>query len=119
MTLDGKYAVPTVAFHTHAFNAVTKSVVRVAGMPSLQQVYVPHPVQGKTPEQMRAFGLKHTARDLAQQHQVHRPIRQWGVRDIAQHIVEVVQLLLFGQRPPERDHPGGIVDAMHELGLAG
>ena len=55
MTLDGKYAVPTVAFHTHAFNAVTKSVVRVAGMPSLQQVYVPHPVQGKTPEQMRAY----------------------------------------------------------------
>ncbi len=55
MSVDGTYGVPAVAFHTHAFHAVTKSVVRVAGMPELRQVYVPHPVQGKTPAQMRAY----------------------------------------------------------------
>ncbi len=54
MSIDLKYQVPTVAIHTQVFKAVTQSVVRVNGAPRMRQVYVPHPVMGKTAEQMRA-----------------------------------------------------------------
>jgi hypothetical protein len=55
MTLERDYRVPTVAFHTTPFVAVAKSVARVSGMPHLSQVFVPQPVMGKTPEQLRAY----------------------------------------------------------------
>ncbi|HTE84322.1 MAG TPA: UGSC family (seleno)protein [Dehalococcoidia bacterium] len=55
MSIDAKYRVPTVALHTQMFLAVTKSVVRVNGMPLMRQVYIPHPIMGKTPAQMRAY----------------------------------------------------------------
>jgi hypothetical protein len=55
MSIDAKYGVPTVALHTQMFLAVTKSVVRVNGMPLMRQIYVPHPVMGKTPAEMRAY----------------------------------------------------------------
>ena len=55
MSIDLKYQVPTVCVHTSMFNAVTKSVVRVNGAPSMRQVYIPHPVMGKTPAELRAY----------------------------------------------------------------
>ena len=55
MSIDGKYAVPTVAVHTDIFYPVTQSVVRMNGMPRMRQVYVPQPIMGKTPEQLRAY----------------------------------------------------------------
>lgn len=55
MSIDAKYRVPTVAIHTQMFAAVTRSVVRVNGMPRMRQVYVPHPVMGKSPQQLRAY----------------------------------------------------------------
>jgi hypothetical protein len=55
MSIDAKYGVPTVALHTQKFLAVTKSVVRVNGMPGMRQVYLPHPVMGKTAAEMRAY----------------------------------------------------------------
>jgi hypothetical protein len=54
MSIDGKYGVPTVAVHTDIFYPVTQSVVRMAGMPRMRQVYVAQPIMGKTPQQLRA-----------------------------------------------------------------
>ena len=55
MSIDGKYAVPTVAVHTDIFFPVTQSVVRMNGMPRMRQVYVPQPIMGKTPQQLRDY----------------------------------------------------------------
>ena len=55
MTIDHTYGVPTVAFHTHTFERVVRSVVEVSGMPHMRQVFVPMPVMGKTPQQLRAY----------------------------------------------------------------
>ncbi len=55
MTIDHAYGVPTVAFHTHTFERVVRSVVEVSGMPHMRQVFVPMPVMGKTPQQLRAY----------------------------------------------------------------
>ena len=55
MSIDLKYGVPTVALHTRVFEAVTKSVARVNGAPRMRQVYVPHPVMGKSAPELRAY----------------------------------------------------------------
>src|SRR5438046_9382369 len=55
MSIDLKYQVPTVAVHTEMFGTVTKSVARVNGAPRMRQVYVPHPVIGKTAGELRAY----------------------------------------------------------------
>ncbi|MBV8083799.1 MAG: hypothetical protein JO247_03195 [Chloroflexi bacterium] len=55
MTLDVKYQVPTVAVHTHIFHTVSQAVARANGTPRMRQVYVPQPVQGKTPSQLREY----------------------------------------------------------------
>src|SRR5438105_7308537 len=55
MTIDHKYGVPTVAVHTDRFEAVVRSVTQVSGMPRMRQVFVPQPVMGKTPQQLRAY----------------------------------------------------------------
>ena len=55
MSIDLKYGVPTVCLHTSMFTTVTKSVVRMNGAPRMRQVYLPHPVMGKTPDEIRAY----------------------------------------------------------------
>src|ERR687883_2014399 len=55
MTLEARYGVPTVAMHTDKFDRVVRSVAAVNGMPGLRQVFVPQPVMGKTPAQLRAY----------------------------------------------------------------
>jgi hypothetical protein len=55
MSIDGKYQVPTVSVHTDIFYPVTQSVVRMNGMPRMRQAYVPQPIMGKTPQQLRAY----------------------------------------------------------------
>jgi len=55
MTIDATYGVPTVALHTNVFRHVVRSVMRVNGMPRARVAYVPQPVMGKTPEQLRAY----------------------------------------------------------------
>ena len=55
MTIDHTYGVPTVTFHTHTFERVVRSVVKISGMPHMRQVFVPMPVMGKTPQQLRAY----------------------------------------------------------------
>ncbi|MGH2520488.1 MAG: UGSC family (seleno)protein, partial [Chloroflexota bacterium] len=55
MTLDVAYQVPTIAVHTHIFAAVTRAVARANGTPGMRQAYVPQPVMGKTPAELRAY----------------------------------------------------------------
>lgn len=55
MTLDGTYGVPTVMLHTNAFNRIVKSVVTMNGMPRMRGAFVPMPVMGKSPAELRAY----------------------------------------------------------------
>jgi hypothetical protein len=55
MTLETRYRVPTVAVHTHVFEKVVRSVARVNGMPRMRFAFVPQPVMGKSPRELRAY----------------------------------------------------------------
>ncbi|MBV9133284.1 MAG: hypothetical protein JO318_11325 [Chloroflexi bacterium] len=55
MTIDSKYQVPTVAIHTNMFERAVRSVARVNGMPRARAVFVPQPVMGKSPKELRAY----------------------------------------------------------------
>src|SRR5579872_280620 len=55
MTLDGSYGVPTIMMHTSAFDRIVRSVVRMNGMPRIRGAFVPMPVMGKTPAELRAY----------------------------------------------------------------
>jgi len=55
MTIDHKYGVPTVAVHTDIFERAVRSVARVNGMPRARAVFVPQPVMGKSPRELRAY----------------------------------------------------------------
>jgi hypothetical protein len=55
MTLETRYGIPAVAVHTGAFVDVVRSVAQVSGMPALRQVFVPQPVLGKSPAELRAY----------------------------------------------------------------
>jgi hypothetical protein len=55
MTLETRYGVPTVALHTDKFDRVVRSVAAVNGLPGLRQVFVPQPIMGKTPAELRAY----------------------------------------------------------------
>src|SRR5579872_2924890 len=55
MTLDGTYGVPTVSLHTRVFEPAVRSVARVNGMPRMRAAFVPMPVMGKSPAELRAY----------------------------------------------------------------
>ena len=55
MTIDSKYGVPTVSVHTDIFERVVRSVARVSGMPRARYAFVPQPVMGKSPRELRAY----------------------------------------------------------------
>jgi hypothetical protein len=55
MTIDSKYQVPTVAIHTNIFERAVRSVARVNGMPRARVAFVPQPVMGKSPAELRAY----------------------------------------------------------------
>ncbi len=46
---------PSVAVHTHVFARVAKSTARLRGIPTLRQAFVPQPVVGRTPPELRAY----------------------------------------------------------------
>jgi len=50
-----KGGVPTVAVHTHVFARLARSVARVNGMPNTRQAFVPQPVVGRSPGELRAY----------------------------------------------------------------
>ena len=58
MTLETRYGVPTVAVHTDKFDRVVRSVAQVNGMPGLRQVFVPQPIMGRAPAELRAFAKR-------------------------------------------------------------
>jgi hypothetical protein len=47
--------VPAVAVHADVFSRLVDSVVRVNGMPRARRAYVPTPVMGKAPAELRAY----------------------------------------------------------------
>jgi len=55
MKIDHEYRVPAVAVHTSVFEQVVRSVARTNGMPHMRQVFVPQPVIGKSPGELRAY----------------------------------------------------------------
>ncbi|EUB99060.1 hypothetical protein PMI07_005341 [Rhizobium sp. CF080] len=55
ITLETKYGVPTAAIHTDKFDKVVRSVAKMGGLSQQPLVFVPQPVMGKTPEELRAY----------------------------------------------------------------
>jgi hypothetical protein len=55
MTLEDKYDVPTVALHTEKFDRIVRSTTRVGGLPQAAYAFVPMPVMGKSPAELRAY----------------------------------------------------------------
>jgi len=55
MKIDHEYGVPTVAVHTAVFQWVVRSVARANGMPHMRQVFVPQPIMGKSPRELRVY----------------------------------------------------------------
>lgn len=55
ITLETKYGVPTAAIHTEKFDKVVRSVAKMGGLSQQPLVFVPQPVMGKTPEELRAY----------------------------------------------------------------
>jgi hypothetical protein len=47
--------VPTVAVHTHVFARLAQSVARTNGMPTTRQAFVPQPVVGRSPGDLRGY----------------------------------------------------------------
>src|SRR5215212_4870406 len=47
--------VPTVAVHTHVFAKVARSVALMNGMPGTRQAFVPQPIVGRSPVELRAY----------------------------------------------------------------
>jgi|SRR5581483_2567024 len=47
--------VPTIAVHTDVFARLARSVARVNGMPTTRQAFVPQPVVGRSPAQLREY----------------------------------------------------------------
>ncbi len=47
--------VPTVAVHTHVFARLVKSTITTHGMPTARNVFVPQPIVGRTPAELRGY----------------------------------------------------------------
>ena len=46
---------PSIAVHTHVFARVAKSTARLRGFPTLRHAFVPQPLVGRTPAELRAY----------------------------------------------------------------
>jgi len=55
ITLESQYGVPTVAIHTDRFEKAVRMTAYARGMPRQRQVFVPQPVMGKSPRELRAY----------------------------------------------------------------
>jgi hypothetical protein len=53
--LEAENGVPTIAVHTHVFARVARTTARLRGIPTLRQAFVPQPVVGRTPAELRAY----------------------------------------------------------------
>lgn len=55
ITLESQYCIPTASIHTRSFHHVVKQVAFSKGMPRQRFVFVPQPVMGKSPAELRAY----------------------------------------------------------------
>jgi len=55
ITVETKYGIPTVAFHTHVFDRVVRSTAKVQGLALSPAVFVPQPVMGKSAAELRGY----------------------------------------------------------------
>lgn len=53
--LESRYGVPTVSIHTDRFAKAVRQVAFTRGMPGARMAFVPMPVMGKTPAELRAY----------------------------------------------------------------
>ena len=53
--MEARYGIPTASIQTAPFAPAVRSVAHVRGMPHQRFVFVPQPVMGKSPEQLRAY----------------------------------------------------------------
>jgi hypothetical protein len=108
MTIDAKYGVPTVAVHTRIFERAVRSVARVNGMPRARAVFVPMPVMGKSPKELRAYvdgNDQVTGRPLMQE-VVEGLTRPFDAQDLEKVVYE---------RTTPRLVDGGSESELHEL----
>jgi hypothetical protein len=54
MSLEQR-GVPTIAVHTHVFSRLAKATALANGMPRTRQAYLPHPVVGVSPAELRGY----------------------------------------------------------------
>ncbi len=55
ITLESEYSVPTASIQTESFKDVVQQVAYAKGMPHQRFVFVPQPVMGKSPAELRAY----------------------------------------------------------------
>jgi len=111
ITLETKYGVPTVAVHTDKFEKVVKSVARMGGLPQLPLVFVPQPVMGKTPAELREYVL---GADPVRGEPVMREI----VEALTQGLAQTSSAdLVVAKAPTERLLPADTEENLHELFL--
>ena len=73
--------VPTVAVHTQPFARLARATALGNGMPTTRQAFVPQPLVGRTPEQLRAYIL---GKDAVSQ----RPFMQEVIEGLSQPLEE-------------------------------
>ncbi|MGZ5804673.1 MAG: UGSC family (seleno)protein, partial [Xanthobacteraceae bacterium] len=54
MSLE-EMGVPTIAVHTNVFARLAKATAIANGMPRTRQAFVPQPLVGQTPDQLRGY----------------------------------------------------------------
>ena len=53
--MESQYGVPTASIQTESFEEVVRAVAYARGMPRQRFVFVPMPVMGKSPSELRAY----------------------------------------------------------------
>jgi hypothetical protein len=111
MTIEARYGVPTVAMHTDKFDRVARSVANVNGMAALRQVFVPQPIMGKSPAELRAYV---DGRDPI----TGRPVMQEVVEGLTRPFDAVEQKIVAFDRSTPRLCASDTEDNLHRIFLA-
>ncbi len=106
ISLETRYGVPTVALHTDKFTRVVASTARVGGLPQVPCVFVPQPVMGKSPQELRAYADGKSP-------VTGKPVMQEVIEGLTRGLVATEQNIAYGQTPRFVD-PGTETD-LHEL----
>ena len=53
--MESQYGIPTASVQTESFEEVVRDVAYARGMPRQRFVFVPMPVMGKSPQELRAY----------------------------------------------------------------